>query len=214
MYSGASADIGEALSKQGLKKNLHHSQNLLTFVPLNDDNRKRGNAPTFPLFVVNTSKIVVEAKIEALLEERFREPDLNDCFTVEVKLNAGNRLEVAFDSDSGVTLEKCRIVSRFLEAHLDEEGWLGEKYALDVSSPGIGRPLAFRRQYTRNLGRTVLVTLTDDTAHKGVLQAADENQITIEEEVKVEKNGKTKKTKVLTVIPFDNIKSTVVKVIF
>lgn len=157
---------------------------------------------------------MVETKIEALLAERFRETDLADCFTVEVVLRPGNRLEVYFDSDSGVTFEKCQKVSRFLEAHLDAEGWLGEKYVLDVSSPGIGRPLAFQRQYPRNLGRTVEVTLTDDSVHKGILKAADGESITVEEKVKVEQNGKMKKATVQTVIPFDNIKSTVVKVTF
>ncbi len=124
---------------------------------------------------------MVESKIAALLEQRFQEPDLSDCFTVEVALKPGNRLEVAFDSDSGVTFEKCKIVSRFLESHLDTEGWLGEKYMLDVSSPGISRPLVFLRQYPRNVGRTVEVTLADHSVHKGILIAADTETITVEE---------------------------------
>ncbi len=157
---------------------------------------------------------MVEAKIEALLAERFQEPDLADCFTVEVVLRPGNRLEVAFDSDSGVTFEKCQVVSRFLEAHLDTEGWLGERYTLDVSSPGVGRPLAFRRQYPRNIGRTLEVTLNDGSKLKGVLKAADADAITLEETKKVEVNGRKKKASVQTVIPFDNIRSTIVKVTF
>jgi len=157
---------------------------------------------------------VVESKIAALLEQRFQEPDLSDCFTVEVALKPGNRLEVAFDSDSGVTFEKCKIVSRFLESHLDTEGWLGEKYMLDVSSPGISRPLVFLRQYPRNVGRTVEVTLADHSVHKGILIAADTETITVEEKVTLLENGKKKKTTVQTVIPFNNIHSTVVKVTF
>lgn len=157
---------------------------------------------------------MVESKITALLEQRFQEADLSDCFLVEVVLKPGNRLEVAFDSDSGVTFEKCKVVSRFLESHLDTEGWLGEKYALDVSSPGISRPLAFHRQYPRNIGRTVEVILSDQTVHKGILKAVDAGAITVEEKVTVQENGKKKKTTALTVIPFDNIHSTIVKVTF
>jgi ribosome maturation factor RimP len=156
----------------------------------------------------------IEAKIEALLEARFREPDLEDCFTVEVLLRAGNRLEVAFDSDSGVSFEKCQKLSRFLEAHLDGEGWLGEKYVLDVSSPGLSRPLKFRRQYPRNIGRTVEVHLQDNSVHKGKLTAADEEQITLEESKMVEVKGKMKKMQVDTIIPFDHIQFTYVKVTF
>jgi ribosome maturation factor RimP len=157
---------------------------------------------------------VIESKIEALLMERFQEPDMEDCFPVEIVLRPGNRLEVYFDSDSGVTFSKCKAVSRFLEAHIDAEGWLGEKYFLDVSSPGIGRPLTFLRQYPRNIGRTVEVTLLDDTKHKGILKEADAETITVEEKTKVEVQGKMKKVTLQTVIPFDNIKSTVVKVVF
>lgn len=157
---------------------------------------------------------MVESKIAALLEQRFQEPDLSDCFAVEIALRPGNRLEVAFDSDSGVTFEKCQVVSRFLESHLDAEGWLGEKYVLDVSSPGITRPLAFRRQYPRNVGRTVEVTLVDSSVHKGILTAADAETITVEEKVVLVENGKKKKTTAQTVISFDNIHSTVVKVTF
>ena len=157
---------------------------------------------------------MVESKIEALLEQRFQEADLSDCFTVEVVLKPGNRLEIAFDSDSGVTFEKCRIVSRFLESHLDTEGWLGEKYILDVTSPGITRPLAFSRQYPRNVGRSVEVTISDGSVHKGILIAANADNITVEEKVTLLENGKKKKTTVQTVIPFDNIQSTVVKVTF
>lgn len=157
---------------------------------------------------------MVESKIAALLEQRFQEQDLSDCFTVDISLKPGNRLEVAFDSDSGVTFEKCQVVSRFLESHLDAEGWLGEKYILDVSSPGISRPLAFRRQYPRNVGRTVEVILTDNTVHKGILTEAGSEAVTIEEKVVLVENGKKKKTTVQTVIPFDNIQSTVVKVTF
>lgn len=157
---------------------------------------------------------MVESKIAALLEQRFKEHDLSDCFTVEVALKPGNRLEVAFDSDSGITFEKCQVVSRFLESHLDAEGWLGEKYVLDVSSPGISRPLAFRRQYPRNIGRTVEVILADNSVHKGILTAAEDETITVEEKVVLLENGKKKKTTVQTVIPFENIHSTVVKVTF
>lgn len=156
----------------------------------------------------------IEAKIEALLEERFREPDLADCFTVEILLRAGNRLEVAFDSDSGVSFEKCQKLSRYLEAHLDAEGWLGEKYVLDVSSPGLSRPLIFQRQYPRNIGRNVEVHLHDGTVRKGKLKGADETQITLEEIQKTDSQGKKKKMAVDTAIPFDSIQSTYVKVTF
>ena len=57
----------------------------------------------------------------------------------------------------GVTLEDCGRVSRALEAFLDEEERLGEKYVLEVSSPGVERPLVRARDFRRFAGQAVAV---------------------------------------------------------
>ena len=100
---------------------------------------------------------MVESKIESLLEVKFQEEEFTDCFLIEVKLHANKKLDVFIDSDAGVTFEKCQKISRYLEQYLDEEGWLGDSYVLEVSSPGISRPLKLLRQYPRNIGRKVEV---------------------------------------------------------
>lgn len=138
-------------------------------------------------------KMELGAQIEALLEEKFAsEADLADCFTVDVELKPGNRLSVYIDSDSGITFEKCRKVSRYLEAHIDAQGWLGEKYALEVSSPGVGRPLRYSRQFRNNIGRTIQVTMPDKSVVKGTLTEADDAQFTLTQNV-TEREGKKKK---------------------
>lgn len=156
----------------------------------------------------------LEARIEALLEEKFAsEADLADCFTVDVELKPGNRLLVFIDSDSGITFEKCRKVSRYLETHIDAQGWLGEKYALEVSSPGIGRPLRFPRQYRNNIGRTIQVTLPDKSVSKGMLIEADDEQFTLEQSV-IEREGKKKKElKINTAFRYAEIEKAVVKAV-
>lgn len=55
----------------------------------------------------------------------------------------------------GVTLEDCGRVSRELEAFLDAEERLGQKYVLEVSSPGVERPLVRTRDYRRFAGQAV-----------------------------------------------------------
>lgn len=92
---------------------------------------------------------MIEGRIIELLEQKFVEPDWQDCFVVEVKQHATNKLEVFIDSDDSITFEKCRKISRYLEEFLDKYLWLGEKYTLDVSSPGISRPLVLKRQYQK-----------------------------------------------------------------
>jgi len=55
----------------------------------------------------------------------------------------------------GVTLDDCTRVSRALEAHLDGRPGLAEEYVLEVSSPGVERPLVRRRDFERFAGREV-----------------------------------------------------------
>jgi ribosome maturation factor RimP len=157
----------------------------------------------------------ITERITLLLEEKYTADEVfSDCFTVEVEFKPGNKLNVFVDSDSGMTFEKCQKISRFLEEHLDTQRWLGDKYVLEVSSPGIGRPFKFLRQYRNNLGRTVLVTLKDKTQQTGILKAAEEGQITLEQTV-IEKDGKKKKeVKVDAVFSFEQIEKTVVKLAF
>lgn len=165
-----------------------------------------------PFFNIRTS--VIESKISALLAEKFQEEGFDDCFLLEAKLHANNKLDVFIDSDTGVTFEKCQRISRYLEQHLDEGMWLGEKYTLEVSSPGIGRPLKLRRQYPRNLGRKMEISMVDGSSKTGTLLAVGEDSITLEEKEKI-KEGKRNVTRTLqSEIPFEQIKKAVVKVSF
>lgn len=157
----------------------------------------------------------VTERIEQLLDAKYAgDEQFADCFTVEVELKPGNKLNVFLDSDSGLTMDKCQKISRYLESHLDAHGWLGDKYTLEVSSPGLSRPFKFPRQYRNNLGRMVVVTLLDKSQRSGILKAADDQQITLLETI-VEKEGKKKKQiDVETLIPFDQIEKTIVKPVF
>ncbi|NNF21572.1 MAG: ribosome maturation factor, partial [Saprospiraceae bacterium] len=95
--------------------------------------------------------INLDDKIESWLESKFKESDFENCFLVEQQFNpANNKLEVFVDSDNQLDLRVCTRLSRYLEEKIEEEGLLGEKYTLEVSSPGIGRPLKFKRQYIKN----------------------------------------------------------------
>ena len=158
--------------------------------------------------------LVIEHKITELLTEKFNEEDFQDCFLVDIKAHQNKKVEVFVDSDSSLTLGKCRQLSRFLEKHIDEHGWLGEKYTLEVSSPGIERPIQFPRQYTKNIGRNVDIILLDGETKSGQLVAADEQSVTIEEKLLI-KEGKKKKTVIQqTVILLPDIKETKVKISF
>ncbi len=75
------------------------------------------------------------------------------------------RLQVRIDwPDSepghGITVDDCALVSRALEQWFDASGLLGSNYILEVSSPGIERPIRWRRHWERFTGRDVTVRLT------------------------------------------------------
>lgn len=156
----------------------------------------------------------METKIYDLLEEKFAEEDFTDCFLIELKLHSNNKLEIFIDSDTGITFDRCRKISRYLESYLDESGWLGERYTLEVSSPGVSRPLQLPRQYPKHIGRKLKVNLKDGSEIEGRLQKVEDEQITVEQRI-VERQGKKKKRlKVSTDIPFENIQGSLVQISF
>ncbi len=156
---------------------------------------------------------MIEQTIPQLLAEKFQEPEFDDFFLVDLKLGINNKLEVFVDSDSQVTFEKCRKISRFLEEHIDREGWLSEKYVLEVSSPGISRPLKFLRQYHKNIGRKVEVS-TEEGKQVGKLIAVTDENVTLEWVEKKKVGKKRVKETVQAEIPVAQITKTIVKISF
>jgi ribosome maturation factor RimP len=61
--------------------------------------------------------------------------------------------------ERGVTVEDCARASRALEGWLDDGGPFGPRYQLEVSSPGLDRPLRWPRHWTRFVGRDVTVKI-------------------------------------------------------
>jgi ribosome maturation factor RimP len=101
---------------------------------------------------------------------------------------AGRRrlLRVVVDSDRGVSLDDAAAVSRELSAALDTVAVMGDfPYTLEVSSPGVDRPLADPRHWRRAVGRLVRVTVTDSggaRAVSGRISAADAVGVTLDVE--------------------------------
>ncbi len=156
----------------------------------------------------------MEKKISRLLEEKFKEPAFSDCFVIDVALEGGNKLRVFVDSDSGITLKKCQQINRYLKKHIEEQGWLGDNYSIEVSSPGLSRPLQYFRQYRKNIGRSIQVKLSDGSKTEGVLTAATEKQIILEQLITVKEGKKKKKQKIQKEIAFEEIKKAIVKITF
>lgn len=138
-------------------------------------------------------------KLEDLLAAKFEEADFADCFLLEIKVLPGNRIEVYLDSDTGITLEKCTRISRYLECYLDETGWAGSSYVLEVSSPGVSRPLTLPRQYPKHVGRWLAVQLARGERVEGKLLEVSAQGLVLEVEVPQDqqKNDKKKKARMI-----------------
>jgi ribosome maturation factor RimP len=145
--------------------------------------------------------------IEQLLQPFLQE----DVFLVSLKVKPTNNYKIYIDADGGLPLEKCIKINRALYKAIEEKGIFPDgDFSLEVSSPGLGEPLKLIRQYKKNIGRFVEITLKDETKHMGQLLAATEEEIIIE---KTEGKGK-KMSKNELKLPVFDIKQTIVQVKF
>lgn len=96
---------------------------------------------------------------------------------------AGSRqlLRLVVDGDGGVTLDDVAEVSQAVSAALDEGGQMGEApYDLEVTSPGVSRPLTLPRHWRRALGRLVTATLAAGGELTGRIVEAGEDGVVLE----------------------------------
>jgi len=92
-------------------------------------------------------------------------------------------IEVYIDNETGVTSDLCAEVSRSLIDLIDRSGHIPGPYRLDVSSPGIDRPLRHAWQFRKHAGRNVEVTRSRTSGTeslRGVLAGCDDAGITLD----------------------------------
>jgi ribosome maturation factor RimP len=79
-------------------------------------------------------------------------------------------LRVYIDTPDGVTIDDCERASRELSVVLDVEGFSKAPYTLEVSSPGVDRPLRYERDFRRAAGRDVAVELFEPVTERKRLE--------------------------------------------
>lgn len=155
----------------------------------------------------------VEQKIREILEEKFSSEDFKDCYVVDV-FQKKNKLEIFADSDSGMTFEKCKKISRYLESYLDEQDLIKDAYILEVSSPGIDTPLKFARQYQKNIGRLIEILDVEENKLDGKLEKVEGDKVVVSVDKVIKEGNKKKKTTEEVEIGLNHIKKAVIKVTF
>jgi ribosome maturation factor RimP len=88
---------------------------------------------------------------------------------------AGRRRLLLVDRDGGISLDDVAEVTRAISKALDADDIMGDgAYTLEVSSPGVDRPLTLPRHWRRNVSRLVAVTLTAGGKVTGRIKSASE----------------------------------------
>lgn len=106
---------------------------------------------------------------------------------LEQRSEPKNRVLVVYiDRPQGIRVEDCETVSREVSALLDVEDPLAGQYSLEISSPGLDRPLFTYEQFTRFAGQEVQVALyapqDGRRKFKGVILGADEGAVRLEQD--------------------------------
>lgn len=126
----------------------------------------------------------IEKRTEKLLEPILEGNSFEMVDVEYVKEGSDWYLRAYVDKEGGITVDDCELVSRALEKKLDEEDLIKDAYILEVSSPGLTRPLKKERDYERNLGKLVEIHLFKAVdkckQFTGTLKAWDENSVTLE----------------------------------
>lgn len=133
-----------------------------------------------------TKKESYESRTEKFLlplveEHRFELVD------VEYVKEAGSwYLRAYIDKEGGIAVDDCEVISRILSDWLDKEDFIDDSYILEVSSPGLGRPLKKEKDFARSIGKDVDVrlykALNKSKEYTGTLKAYDKESVTLQME--------------------------------
>ncbi len=86
-------------------------------------------------------------------------------FLVEIEQKGTDRFPRLFlyvDGDQGIDIDSCAKITRAVTSYIEEENVIVTEYGIDVSSPGLDRPLVNHRQFLANKGRTLRVWLNEE----------------------------------------------------
>ncbi len=116
---------------------------------------------------------------------------------------AGGKLSVAINKQGGIDLDSLADISRTLGQQLEEDDVIGGSYTLEVTSPGLERPLRTPGHYAGAVGDGVTIRTKPDTDGerrvRGTIVASDDTSVTVDVEDD-EGSSKTRRT-----IAFDDV---------
>ena len=141
-------------------------------------------------------RVEIEARTEALVLPIIEANHFELVDVEYVKEGANWYLRVYADKEGGIGIDDCVTISRSLEEKLDAEDFIEDAYILEVSSPGLGRPLKKEKDYLRSIGKSIDVKLYQAVEKQkeftGILKEYEQDHIVItveEEDITFEKKS-------------------------
>ncbi len=132
-----------------------------------------------------SKKDLYESKTEELVTPLIEQNNFELVDIEYVKEGSNWYLRVYIDKPGGINVDDCELISRALSDKLDEEDFIDDAYILEVSSPGLGRPLKKDKDFERSLGEDVeikLYKMKDGTKdYRGFLKSYNKEEIVIED---------------------------------
>lgn len=131
-----------------------------------------------------SKKEMYEKRTEEILTPIVEEHQF-ELVDVEYVKEAGSwYLRAYIDKEGGITVDDCEVISRALGEILDEQDFVEDAYILEVSSPGLGRPLKKEKDFARSVGKDVEIrtykAINKEKEFYGCLKAYDKDSVTIE----------------------------------
>ena len=126
---------------------------------------------------------------QELTEEVSKYCQGSEYYLVDIHATPTGTITIFVDGITNITIEKCAQISRHVEHFLESNGLVGEKYILEVSSPGMDSPLRVPQQYDKAIGKEVEILLLNGEKIICTLLGYDDSSLSVEKKVQ----GKTKK---------------------
>lgn len=127
---------------------------------------------------------IYEQKTEEILNPIMEELGFELVDVEYVKEGSSWYLRAYIDKPGGININDCETVSRRLSDILDEKDFIDDAYIMEVSSPGLGRPLKKEKDFKRSLGMEVDIRtyrmIDRQKEFTGILSSYDEKTVTIE----------------------------------
>ena len=124
-----------------------------------------------------------EKKAEALILPIIKKNNYELVDVEFVREGSNWFLRAYVDKEGGFSVNDCEKVSREFSDLLDEEDFIEESYILEISSPGLGRPLKKDKDFARSIGEEVELKLykavENQKEFSGTLEAYDDLTVTI-----------------------------------